>query len=154
LCLHVVRKEHGASVANALARRMVVPPHRDGGQAQYIDNPMPATTCDDLADVLEWMGSHLEQPLPVSELSERAHMSPRTFARRFRAATGTTPHAWLLRQRVLLAQHLLESDGYSVEEVAQHSGFGTAAMLRHHFTRERGTSPRSYARTFRGKVDA
>jgi len=132
---------------------MVVPPHRDGGQAQYIDNPMPATTCDDLADVLEWMAAHLEQPLPVAELAERAHMSARTFARRFRATTGTTPHAWLLRQRVLLAQHLLESNGYSVEEVAQHSGFGTAAMLRHHFTRERGTSPRSYARAFRGRGD-
>ncbi len=153
LCLHIVRKEHGASVANAVARRMVVPPHRDGGQAQYIDNPMPATTCDDLADVLEWMAAHLEQPLPVAELAERAHMSARTFARRFRATTGTTPHAWLLRQRVLLAQHLLESNGYSVEEVAQHSGFGTAAMLRHHFTRERGTSPRSYARAFRGRGD-
>ncbi|MDQ3664017.1 MAG: helix-turn-helix domain-containing protein, partial [Actinomycetota bacterium] len=151
LCLHIVRKEHGAGVANALARRMVVPPHRDGGKAQYIDAPLPAAATDDLAELLEWMAGHLDDPLPVAELAERAHMSPRTFARRFRAATGTTPHSWVLRQRVLLAQRLLESDDYSVEEVAQHSGFGTAAMLRHHFARERGTSPRAYARTFRGR---
>lgn len=150
LCLYIVRKEHGAAVANAVARRMVVPPHRDGGQAQYIDTPLPPAATDDLADVLDWMASNLDRPLPVAALASRAHLSARTFARRFRAATGTTPHSWVLRQRVLLAQRLLEADGYSVEQVAQHSGFGTAAMLRHHFTRERGTSPRSYARTFRG----
>ena len=149
LCLHVVRKEHGAHVANAIARRMVVPPHRDGGQAQYVDTPVPPPRHgDDLADLLDWMVAHLDRDLAVDELAARAAMSPRTFARRFRGATGTTPHAWLVRQRVLLAQRLLEQGGYSVEEVARRCGFGTAAMLRHHFGRERGTTPQAYARTF------
>jgi transcriptional regulator GlxA family with amidase domain len=149
LCLHVVRKEQGAAVANAIARRMVVPPHRDGGQAQFLDTPVPPPRHgDDLADLLDWMAAHLDRDLPVEDLAARASMSARTFARRFRGATGTTPHAWLVRQRVLLAQRLLEDGRYSIEEVARRSGFGTAAMLRHHFGRERGTSPRAYARTF------
>jgi transcriptional regulator GlxA family with amidase domain len=149
LALYLVRKEQGAEVANAIARRMVVPPHRDGGQAQFVDTPVPPPRSgDDLADVLDWVVAHLDRDHTVDSLAARAAMSPRTFARRFRAATGTTPHVWLTRQRVLLAQRLLEDGRYSVEEVARRTGFGTAAMLRHHFARERGTTPRAYARTF------
>ena len=147
LCLHLVREEHGVAVANAIARRMVVPPHRDGGQAQYVEAPVPLPHRDDLADVLTWAVEHLDEPLTVETLAARALMSPRTFARRFRAATGTTPYAWLLHQRTLLAQRLLE-DGHSVEEVARRSGFGSAATLREQFGRVRGISPSAYRRTF------
>lgn len=151
LCLHLVRSEHGAAVANAVARRMVVPPHRDGGQAQFVEAPVPLPRRDDLADVLSWAVSHLDSPLSVETLAARALMSPRTFARRFKAATGATPYAWLLHQRTLLAQRLLE-DGLAVEEVARRSGFGSAATLREHFARSRGTSPSAYRRTFAGKI--
>ncbi|HEV2891808.1 MAG TPA: helix-turn-helix domain-containing protein [Frankiaceae bacterium] len=148
LCLHVVREEHGPAVANAVARRMVVPPHRDGGQAQYVEAPVPEPRRDDgLADVLTWALEHLDEPLAVEDLAAKALMSPRTFARRFRAATGTTPYAWLLHQRTLHAQRLLEN-GLPVEEVARRSGFGSAATLREHFGRIRGTSPSAYRRTF------
>ncbi|HEX8003448.1 MAG TPA: helix-turn-helix domain-containing protein [Mycobacteriales bacterium] len=148
LCLHVVREEHGPAVANAVARRMVVPPHRDGGQAQYVEAPVPLPRRDDgLADVLAWAVEHLDRPLSVDDLAARALMSPRTFARRFRAATGTTPYAWLLHQRTLHAQRLLEN-GLAVEEVARRAGFGSAATLREHFGRIRGTSPSAYRRSF------
>jgi transcriptional regulator GlxA family with amidase domain len=147
LCLHVVREEHGPAVANAIARRMVVPPHRDGGQAQYVETPVPLPRRDDLADVLAWAVEHLDRPLSVDDLAARALMSPRTFARRFRAATGTTPYAWLLHQRTLHAQRLLEQ-GLAVEEVARRAGFGSAATLREHFGKIRGTSPSAYRRTF------
>jgi transcriptional regulator GlxA family with amidase domain len=147
LCLHLVREEHGTAVANAVARRMVVPPHRDGGQAQYVEAPVPAPRRDDLGEVLDWAVAHLDTPLSVDALAARALMSPRTFARRFRATTGTTPYAWLLHQRTLLAQRLLEA-GHGVEEVARRSGFGSAATLREHFARARGTSPSAYQRAF------
>lgn len=150
LCLHVVRQEFGATVANAIARRMVVPPHRDGGQSQYVEAPVPGPRHGEgLAPVLAWAAAHLDEPLSVEDLSERALMSPRTFARRFRAETGTTPHHWLLGQRVLLAQSLLEAGSLPVEEVARRCGFGSAATLRAQFTRWRGISPQAYARTFR-----
>lgn len=149
LCLHLVRLDYGAEVANAVARRMVVPPHRDGGQAQYVATPIPTGPADDLlSDVLSWMVEHLDQPLPVEDLARRAAMSPRHFARRFRAVTGTTPHQWLLSQRVLLAQRLLETTDEPVERIADRCGFGTAANLRQHFQRVVGTSPGAYRRTF------
>ena len=149
LCLHVVRLDHGAEVANAVARRMVVPPHRDGGQAQYVDQPVPTNDGDGLlADVLAWMEEHLDEPLSVEDLARRAAMSPRHFARRFRAVTGTTPHHWLLTQRVLYAQRLLERTDQSVELIASRCGFGSAANLRQHFQRIVGTSPAAYRRTF------
>jgi transcriptional regulator GlxA family with amidase domain len=149
LCLHLVREIQGSEVANAIARRMVVPPHRDGGQAQYVALPLPEPTGGSLAELLEWMSGHLEVELTVDELAARALMSPRTFARRFRAETGTTPHRWLVRQRVLRAQHLLESSDEPIERVAQLSGFGNAANLRHHFALVRGTTPLAFRRTFR-----
>lgn len=150
LCLHVVRLDHGAEVANAVARRMVVPPHRDGGQAQFVEAPVAAASGDDpLAGVLGWALEHLDRPLSVDELAGMAHMSPRTFARRFRAVTGTTPHQWLLGQRVLLASRLLETTEEPVERVARRCGMGTAANLRVHFQRAVGTTPQAYRRTFR-----
>ena len=150
LCLHVVRLDHGADVANAVARRMVVPPHRDGGQAQYVEAPVAATDGHDpLSRSLGWMLEHLDQSMTVDGLAERTNMSPRNFARRFRAVTGTTPHQWLLGQRVLLASLLLETTDIPVELVAQRCGMGSAANLRVHFQRAMGAPPLAYRRTFR-----
>jgi transcriptional regulator GlxA family with amidase domain len=150
LCLHIVRQDYGAEVANAVARRMVVPPHRDGGQAQYVEAPVATTPgVDSLAETLGYMLEHLDEPLAVEQLARRAHMSPRTFARRFRDVTGTTPHQWVLGQRILLAQRLLETSDEPVEFIATQCGFGSASALRSHFQRHVATSPLSYRRTFR-----
>ncbi|MCX5331455.1 MULTISPECIES: helix-turn-helix domain-containing protein [unclassified Streptomyces] len=149
-CLHIVRKEQGPEVANKIARRMVVPPHRDGGQAQYIERPLPKNSCDTVGEVLVWMEHHLDEDVTVEQLADRAHMSPRTFARRFQQETGTTPYRWILRQRVLLAQRLLEGTDETVDAVAGRTGFGTAAALRHQFVRALGTTPNAYRRAFRG----
>jgi transcriptional regulator GlxA family with amidase domain len=152
-CLHLLRREHGAAVANAIARRMVVPPHREGGQAQYVDAAVPALDeASGLREVLVWAQEHLETDLAVDELAARALMSPRSFARHFRAATGSTPHAWLLGQRLARAQHLLEVTELPVDEVARRSGLGAATTLRHHFSLRFGTSPQAYRRTFRGRA--
>lgn len=148
LCLHVVRQSYGAEVANAIARRMVVPPHRDGGQAQFVETPVRTVEAVTLAPVLDWAQQHLDQDLSVAVLARRAAMSERTFARRFRDETGTTPHHWVLLQRVALAERLLEQGEQGIEQVARSSGFGSATMLRHHFLRVRGTTPTAYRRTF------
>ncbi|MFD2766691.1 GlxA family transcriptional regulator [Micromonospora eburnea] len=154
-CLHLVRQEHGSATATRLARRMVVPPHRDGGQSQYVEAPIPkAPEAPTLEPVLEWLMGHLDRAVTVDELAARAGMAPRTFARRFRAETGTTPHDWLTNQRVLLARRLLEETRLSVESVAGQAGFGDAAALRHHFTRRVGTTPHAYRTTFRERVEA
>ncbi|MCU0284534.1 MAG: helix-turn-helix domain-containing protein [Candidatus Nanopelagicales bacterium] len=148
LCLHLIREEFGARAANAVARRMVVPPQREGGQAQYVRHPVPEVAAESLAPVLDWAQEHLAEDLSVAVLAKRALMSPRTFARRFREETGTTPHHWVLTQRVALADRLLEEGDLPIEGVAERCGFGSATMLRHHFRRLRGTSPNSYRRTF------
>ncbi len=148
LCLHLVRRSHGAAAANAVARRMVVPPQRDGGQAQFVPSPVRPAQARTLAPVLDWMLARLDQDLAVDVLARRAGMSQRTFARRFRDETGTTPHQWVLTQRVALAQRLLEEGDLPVEAVAHRCGFGSAEMLRHHFRRLRSTAPREYRRTF------
>jgi len=149
LCLHVVRLDHGAEVANAVARRMVVPPHRDGGQAQFVQPSVEVEgTGDPLAATLDWAVLHLDEPLTVELLARRALMSPRTFARRFRSVTGTTPLQWLLRQRILHAQRLLETTDLPVEVIAERCGFGSATVLRTHFRRIVDTSPLGYRRTF------
>jgi transcriptional regulator GlxA family with amidase domain len=154
-CLHLIRQEHGSAVATKLARRMVVPPHRDGGQSQYIEAPMPRTPeAPTLEPVLTWLVGHLDRPVTVDGLAARAHMAPRTFARRFRAETGTTPHDWITNQRVLLARRLLEDTDLSVEAVAVRAGFGDAAAMRHHFTRRVGATPQAYRTTFRGRTAA
>jgi transcriptional regulator GlxA family with amidase domain len=149
-CLHLFRREFGAGVATTVARGMVVAPHRDGGQAQFIDSPIPPTSADTLQPVLDWMSAHLGSEITVDELARRALMSPRTFARRFRAETGTTPYHWLTNQRVLAAERMLEQSDETVERIAALAGFGNATALRHHFGRLRGTSPQHYRRSFRG----
>ena len=154
-CLYLVRKEQGSRVANGIARRMVVPPHRDGGQAQYVVQPV-APSCDGtLRDLLEWLRGHLDQTLTVRQLAARANMSERTLARRFVQDTGTTPQRWLTGQRILLAQQLLEESDATVDAIAERSGFGNATALRHHFRVWRGTTPNAYRRLFQGdRADA
>lgn len=149
-CLHVLREEFGAGVAATVARRMVVAPHRDGGQAQFIESPIPETTADTLQPVLEWMGANLGENQSVERLAAKALMSPRTFARRFKAETGTTPYHWITNQRVMLAERMLEESDETIERIAAQAGFGNATAFRHHFTRLRGTNPQSYRRNFHG----
>jgi AraC family transcriptional activator FtrA len=149
-CLHLVRQVHGSATATALARRMVVPPHRDGGQAQYVDAPLPRTPdAPTLEPLLRWLIEHLDEPITVDDLAARSHMAPRTFARRFRAEVGTTPHDWLTNQRVLYARRLLEDTELAIDAVATRSGFGDAATLRHHFSRKVGATPHGYRTRFR-----
>jgi AraC family transcriptional regulator, transcriptional activator FtrA len=153
LCLSLVRAEHGSAIATALARRMVVPPHRSGGQAQYVEAPMPRTeAAPTLEPLLAWLVTTLDQPHTVESLAARAHMSERTFARRFRAETGATPHDWLTAQRLLLARRLLEDTELGIETIADRCGFGNAATLRHHFTRKVGATPQAYRTTFKCPV--
>jgi transcriptional regulator GlxA family with amidase domain len=149
LCLQLVRLDFGIEIANAVARRMVVPPHRDGGQAQYVEAPLPRCDSDTLGPLLDWALARLEEPLTLPDLAKQANVSVRTLVRRFAAATGTTPLQWLLAQRVRRAQHLLESSDEPVERIASLAGFGTAANLRQHFTRAVGVAPMHYRRTFR-----
>ena len=146
--LHIVRKEHGAAAANVIARRMVVPPQRDGGQSQYIESPVQACADDSFARVAEWMIANLDQNLTVEQLARKALMSPRTFARRFRAEMGTTPAAWLNRQRLIRAQQLLEETDHPLETIAGRTGFGAAAVMRHHFLKVLQVTPTGYRRTF------
>ena len=151
LCLHIVRRDYGAEIANVVARRLVVPPHREGGQAQYAPHPIRAESEGGLAPVLDWAQEHLDRRLTVEELAGKALMSTRTFARRFRQETGTTPHQWLIQQRLLHAQRMLETTSDSVEKIAEVAGFGTAATLRQHFARRRTTTPMAYRRRFSTK---
>lgn len=149
LCLHIVRLDHGADIADRLARSLVVQPHRRGGQAQFIETPMPVTGhFDPLTTTMTWMLEHLYEPMTVASLARRTHTSPRSFMRHFAATTGSTPHQWLQRQRIHLAQRLLETSDASVEVVAQKCGLGTATNLRKHFRRHLGTSPSLYRDTF------
>jgi transcriptional regulator GlxA family with amidase domain len=154
LCLHVIRADHGEEVARKAARRMVMPPHRDGGQAQYVDVPIRTRDAETLAPLLEALVDELDGEHSIESLASRCAMSPRTFARRFRAETGTTPVLWLTHQRVLLARRMLEAGDDPIETVALRCGFSTAAMLRHHFARIVGTSPAAYRRAFCNKVSA
>ncbi|MFC6307459.1 helix-turn-helix domain-containing protein, partial [Paraburkholderia dipogonis] len=150
-CLHVMRKLCGAEVANHVARRLVVPPHRQGGQAQYVQQPMPPNVRGDrLSGLLDWVSGNLTLPHTLDTLAGRALMSRRTFTRRFRLATGTTVGAWLLAQRLARAQQLLESTDESVEAIAGIAGFGSTASLRQHFAEAFRTSPSAWRREFRG----
>jgi len=150
LCLHLIRREQGAELATKLARRMVVPPHRDGCQAQYVDIPLPEEPdAPTLSPLLQWLSANLEQAHTVETLAASVYMAPRTFARRFKAETGTTPHDWLTTQRVLLARRVLEETDLGIDTVAARCGFGDAAAMRHHFARRLGTTPQAYRTTFR-----
>ncbi len=150
-CLHLLRKHHGAEVANRIARRLVVAPHRQGGQAQYIEQPLPAAGQDDrLAEVLAWALEHLQRPHSLDALAAHALMSRRTFTRRFRQATGTTVGQWLCHQRLARTQVLLETTDLPLETIAGETGFGTTASLRQRFGAAFRTSPTAYRRQFRG----
>jgi transcriptional regulator GlxA family with amidase domain len=151
-CLHVVRRELGSAAVNVIARRMVVPPQRDGGQRQFVEQPVPVCRADGLAPVLDWVLEHLEVEHTVSDLARRARMSDRSFARRFVAETGTTPHKWLTLQRVLRAQRLLEDTDLGIDEIARRCGFGSAALLRHHFRKVVGVAPVDFRRTFAART--
>jgi AraC family transcriptional regulator, transcriptional activator FtrA len=148
LCLHLVRRDHGSAVAAAVARRMVMAPHRDGGQAQFITTPVVAGN-DSLEPVMRWMRDQLAEPLTLADIAGRAAMSPRTLSRQFRAQTGTTPLQWLIRQRLTRAQELLETTTLPITRIAVLSGFTTPLLLRQHFTKTFATTPTTYRRTFR-----
>lgn len=148
LCLHLLRREHGAEAASAAARQTVVPPHRSGGQAQFIERPVPLHDGGSLEATRAWAHQRLERTLTVAELARHACVSERTFARRFRAETGTTPLRWLLERRIDRARELLEATDLPIEVVAQRCGFGSGAALRQHFRRQTASTPTTYRRTF------
>ncbi|EDY43564.1 GlxA family transcriptional regulator [Streptomyces sp. SPB074] len=150
LCLHVVRRDHGAAVAADVARHTVVPPHREGGQAQFIARPVPAEHGDSTARARAWALERLREPLPLHRLAAEVAMSVRTFTRRFREETGESPGSWLTRQRVEHARYLLETTALPMERVAAHCGFGSAQSLRQHLRATLGVTPTAYRRTFRG----
>ncbi|MBB2976834.1 transcriptional regulator GlxA family with amidase domain [Microbacterium endophyticum] len=147
-CLHLLRQEVGPEAANTIARRMVVAPQRDGGQAQFISKPLPEVASLSLAPVTDWMLENLRLDLHIDELAAKAHMSPRTFARRFKADLGATPAAWLARQRLLHAQRLLEKTSLGLDRIAYECGFGSAAVLRQNFVRTLGLTPTAYRSRF------
>ncbi|MEU3193748.1 helix-turn-helix domain-containing protein [Streptomyces sp. NPDC006992] len=149
LCLHLVRLDHGSALANTVARRLVVPPHRAGGQAQFVTAPVPAQDTHPLSELLPWVTERLDQPLTVEDLARRANLSTRQLGRHFRTATGTTPLQWLLTQRIRRAQELLETSADSIDAIAAATGMGTATTLRRHFNRAVGVPPDTYRRTFR-----
>ncbi|MFJ9924579.1 helix-turn-helix domain-containing protein [Streptomyces misionensis] len=152
LCLHIVRTDHGNEAAGALARRLVVPPRRSGGQERYLDRSLPEEIgADPLAEVVAWALEHLHEQFDVETLAARAYMSRRTFDRRFRSLTGSAPLQWLITQRVLQAQRLLETSDYSVDEVAGRCGFRSPVALRGHFRRQLGSSPAAYRAAYRAR---
>ena len=147
-CLHLVRRELGTAIATKIARRMVVPPQRDGGQQQFVEMPIPECTADSLAPLLTWVLAQPRRGRTGGSLAKQAMMSDRTFARRFSAETGTTPHKWLTQQRILAARSLLEESDLGVEQIATRVGFNSAVVLREHFRREIGLAPVDYRRRF------
>lgn len=150
-CLYMLRAGHGAELANRVARRLVVPPHRQGGQAQFIEQPLPSGPGDaHLADLIDWMRANLDLPHTLDSLAAKAHMSRRTFTRHFRERIGATFGDWLLAERLTFAQRLLETTGHSVEVIAALAGFGSPVSLRHHFRRNLGVSPSAWRSTFQG----
>jgi AraC family transcriptional regulator, transcriptional activator FtrA len=152
-CLHLLRQVLGAEITTRIARRMVVAPHRDGGQAQFVEKPIAATPSHSFSAVMDWMAQNLREDLTVDQLASKAHMSPRTFARRFKEDLGTTPALWLAKQRLLHAQRLLEQTNFGLEQIAAESGFGSAAVLRQNFARRLGTTPTAYRGRFSCAVD-
>jgi transcriptional regulator GlxA family with amidase domain len=148
LCLHLIRRDHGAAIANRVARELVVAPHRSGGQAQYIDQPVPRSSAAGLEATRVWMLERLDQPITLAQMAAHARVSVRTFTRRFRAETGGSPLQWLVDQRVLRAKRLLETTTDHVESVAVRCGFGSALSMRQHFREATGIPPSTYRHTF------
>jgi len=148
LCLHLVRRDWGPKIANHVARRLVIPPHREGGQAQYIDRPIEAEAGNALSPLLERMRKRLAEPLPIAVLADMAAMSERNFMRRFKQSTGMTPADWLIQARVERARELLETTAWAIDRIAGSTGFGSAITMRHHFRRKLGLSPRDYRERF------
>ncbi|MGW3623775.1 GlxA family transcriptional regulator [Streptomyces sp. NPDC000880] len=153
LCLHIVRRDHGTAVANDVARRTVVPPHRDGGQAQYIHRPVPEPQLATTTSARAWALSRLHEPIQLRDMADQESMSVRTFTRRFREEAGISPGQWLTRQRVERARHLLESTDLSVDQVARDAGFGTAQSMRQHLQAALGVPPTAYRRAFRAAAE-
>lgn len=151
LCLHMVRRDHGTAIANEVARRTVVPPHRDGGQAQYIHRPVPDPQQASTTTARAWALGRLHEPIQLRDMADQEAMSVRTFTRRFREEVGISPGQWLTQQRVERARHLLESTDLSVDQVAGEAGFGTAQSMRQHLQAALGVTPTSYRRTFRAE---
>ncbi|GGX62933.1 AraC family transcriptional regulator [Streptomyces minutiscleroticus] len=149
LCLHIVRRDHGTAVANEVARRTVVPPHRDGGQAQFIERPVPEPQLATTTAARAWALGRLHEPIQLRDMAAQESMSVRTFTRRFRQEVGVSPGQWLTLQRVERARHLLESTGLSIDQVARDCGFGTAQSMRQHLQATLGVTPTAYRRTFR-----
>jgi transcriptional regulator GlxA family with amidase domain len=149
VCLHLVRRDHGSEVANQVARLCIVPPYRDGGQAQYIERPLPPASGTGTGPTRDWVLQRLGQPLSLDEMAAHAAMSTRTFARHFQEETGMPPGRWLTQQRLRRARHLLESSDLPVERVAHEVGFATATSLRRHLAAEAGVAPSTYRRVFR-----
>jgi AraC family transcriptional activator FtrA len=149
LCLHLVRNDFGPSIANAVARRLVIPPHREGGQAQFIEQPIAEPSDDRVTATMTWALEHLNEPITVEKLARRAHMSSRSYLRRFRQSTGTTPIRWLITQRIQSSLPLLEKADMSIDEIANAVGFDTTVTFRHHFARALQTSPSAFRRAFR-----
>lgn len=154
ICLHLIRKDHGSEVANHVARMCVVPPWRDGGQAQYIEHPVPETADSGTAAARQWALEQLHEPTTLADLAAHSHMSRRTFARRFAEEVGMSPGRWLIQQRVERARHLLETTDLPVDEIAGRVGFGGGTSLREHLHAALGVSPLAYRRTFRGALSA
>ncbi|WP_330256633.1 helix-turn-helix domain-containing protein [Nocardia sp. NBC_00565] len=154
LCLHLVRRDHGSAAANAVARRCVVPPWRDGGQAQFIEQPVPPSTSAGTAVARHWALENLQLPLTMDDLAVRARMSKRTFARRFRDEVGMSPGRWLIQQRIFRARQLLELTDMTVDRIAGEVGFATGSSLRQHLHDSIGVSPLAYRRTFRAEADS
>lgn len=152
LCLHLVRRDFGSQLANVVARRLVIAPHREGGQAQFVPQPVPPTKKDTLSPLLDRLRRQLDRPHTVAALAASIDMSERSFLRRFRLATGTSPLAWLTEARLQHARELLERTTLSIDTIAERSGFGSAMTLRHHFRRRLQTSPQSYRQRFNSKV--
>ena len=151
LCLHIVRTDCGVSAARRVARAIVAAPHREGNQAQYVRRPVDDTRGGQFAALCGWIDGHLGADISLAELARRSAMSPRTFSRRFREVTGSTPMQWVLAARMNEARRLLEHDGLSVDEIALRCGFGSALNLRLHFRQRLDTTPTAYRRTFRDR---
>lgn len=152
LCLHVIRRDHGQAIANEVARATVVPPHREGGQAQYVHQPLPGCAHSGTQNARKWALEHLDEPISLARLAAAERVSLRTFTRRFHDETGLSPGQWLLQQRIRRARELLEDTDLAIGEITRAAGFGTAAALRQHFRKALGVSPSRYRSTFRGNT--